>query len=351
MSEKISGREQLHSRNRNLWQFVSLLAVLVIITVVLVVTCLYHFIHHSDYEISLYQGLVSSAQDSSTSSGNGTASGSTSRLSGKQAKAFDFRVSDDETVWSTETSVELFHTSYKNSNGEITVQSADSKNVVAPGTGGDYTFTLKNASKLNSNYQVWLEADVNVSSSGIPIEFRMSGSDGWIDGEGEWLSSEELNKATERRNLYSGKSTEYTLYWRWAFERDADEQDTSYGNLSVAGGSVSGGNLNVSQAVSYKVTLHTLATEGLIGEDNTETPTATPKTSTITPAQHRNAGTENTGNSDTSDKTKAASKNTGTISKKATKTGDDTPVLNWIILLGAAGAAVVGIGYRRRKDR
>ncbi|MBU5481398.1 hypothetical protein [Blautia sp. MSJ-19] len=349
MPEKYSSVKEFHNRNRNLWQFVLLLVVLVAITVTLVVTCLYQFIHHSDYEINLYQGLVSADQKTSSVSGTRTADSSVKELTGKQAKAFDFKVADDENVWSTNTSIELFHTSYQNSKGEITVQSADSKEVVAPGTEGNYTFSLKNASKLDSNYQVWLEAGVNVSSSGIPIEFRMAGSDGWVDDKGEWLSANELNKITERKNLYSGKSTEYTLYWRWAFEREEDEADTSYGNLAVDAGNVSTGNLEVSQAVSYKVTLHTLASEGLIENSTTDSPTVTPGTSTITPAQNKNIGTA--GNSSSVNEKQATAKDTTAITKKATKTGDDTPVWGWILLLGAAGTIAAGIGYHRRKDK
>ena len=344
MPEKTSSRKKYHNQNHGLWQFVLLLVVLVAVTVTLAGTCLYRFIHRSDYEISLYQGLVSAAQSTTKSS--------SAKLNSTQAKNFNFKVSDDETVWSTETEIELFQASYKNENGEVTVQSADGKNVIAPGTGGSYTFSLKNAGKLNSNYQVWLSADMNVSSSDFPIEFRMSGADGWITGDdGAWKSADELNSAVAKKNLYAGKSDEYTLYWRWAYERDADAEDTAYGNMTVSQdgstGSTTAGTMEISQTISYKITLHTLASEGLIGED-TDSSTTTPGTT----APDKDTETiQNNGTGTRADSTQAVSRDTTGSSKKPAKTGDDTPIYGWILLLGAAGMVIVFTGYRRRKDK
>ena len=344
MPEKTSSREQFHNRNHSLWQFAMLLIILVVVTAILAGTCLYRFIHHSDYEISLYQGLMSSAQS--------TAQSSTAKLNSTQAKNFNFKVSDYETVWSTETAIELFQASYSNEKSEITVQSADGKNVIAPGTGGSYTFSLKNAGKLNSNYQVWLSADMNVSSSDFPIEFRMSGSDGWVTGDdGAWKTADELNSAVAKKNLYAGKSDEYTLYWRWAYDRNADAEDTAYGNMAIgqngSTGSTSAGTMEVSQTVSYKVTLHTLASEGLIGED--------PDSSATTPgttAPDKDTETiQNNGSGSGADFAQAVSRDTAASAKKAAKTGDGTPIYSWLLLLGTAGVMIVLTGYRRRKDR
>ena len=314
MPEMSSSRRQFHNRIRSLWQFVLLLAILAAMTVTLVVTCFGQFINQND-------------------------------------SSFKFKVTDDESVWSQDTPVELFHTSYKNNTGEITVLSAGSDSVVAPGTGGDYTFSLKNACQLNSNYQVWLEADANISSSAIPIEFRMSGSNGWVDGNGEWLSAEDLNQLTERRNLYAGKSTEYTLYWRWAFDRDEDTEDTSYGNYMTTGqNGTSTGSANVSQSVSYVVTLHTVAKEGLISE-NTDSDSTDTKANTDRKTDDTKAADETGYNeSGTAVQNKAATHSSGTISKKASRTGDTTPVFGWIMVLILAGVAILAtVIYRKRE--
>ena len=330
---------------RNVWMSAFFLIILVAVTAAFLVSCFLAYIHRSDYQISLYQGLITKKQTTMNTSAATAVNSTAAQINGNQAQKFDFQVADDQKVWRTDTTIEIFQASYQNDEGQITVRSADNNKVVAPGTGGNYTFSLKNISEQNSNYQVWMEADASVEGSGVPIEFRMSGADGWMDGSGEWLTADELNKEVARKNLYSGKSTEYTLYWRWAFERGEDETDTDYGNVGTGTGVDE--EMNVSQSVSYRITLHTLAAEGLIGEDTTELPTVT-----AAPSQNRNADTESSDNSGTSsDKTKTASENTGTISRKPIKTGDNTPVLKWIILLGAAGAVIAGIGYRRRKDR
>lgn len=331
-----------HTRKQNqttrtVWTSAFFLILLVAVTTALLVSCLFSYIHRSDYQINLYQGLTSKTQNAAAARNAGATavSSTTSQLTGAQAQQFDFKVSDNQNVWSTDTTIELFEVSYRNDNGQITVQSADKNKVIAPGTGGSYTFSLNNTSNLNSNYQVWLEADLSLGASGIPIEFRMSGSDGWTDGKGEWLTADELNKITARKNLYSGKSTEYTLYWRWAFERGEDSVDTAYGNMQAGTGNTTE-NTNVSQSISYKVTLHTLATDGLIGE-NTSSDNNTDQNG------NNNTGTNQNGTTGTED--------TGAISRNSVKTGDNTPVLSWILLLGAAGAIVIGISYRRRKDR
>lgn len=378
-SESISKTEKLHNNKNNyLWQVVLFLGILVAVTVALVAACLYQFIHHSDYEIQLYQGLVSSSKSSAGTSGNGVVSTQSEEISGSKAKVFDFQVSDDENVWSNDTSIELFHTSYTNDLGQVTVQSENEDSVVAPGTSGSYTFSLKNASKLDSNYQVWLEAGVNVTSSEIPIEFRISGEDGWLTGEdGAWKTAYELNAVVEKKNLYAGKSAEYTLYWRWAFDRNEDEQDTSYGNVEIGQDSVSGGEMNISQEISYEITLHTLAAEGLIQDGNSsDDPDNNGNDSNNgsngnNDSNHNNNNTGNSKDNDTdiNNGNNANNKNqnntgsqTGTTandrtdqtSRTATKTGDDTPILKWFFWLCTAVvcmAFVVAGKLRERKHK
>lgn len=332
MRPSTSNTGKQNHTTRTVWTSAFFLILLVAVTTALLVSCLFSYIHRSDYQISLYQGLVSKSQNAAATRNTGVAAvnGTASKITGTQAQQFDFEVSDNQNVWSTDTTIELFELSYKNDNGQITVRSADDNKVIAPGTGGSYTFSLNNSSNLNSNYQVWLEADVSLGASGIPIEFRMSGTDGWTDGKGEWLTADELNQITARKNLYSGKSTEYTLYWRWAFERGEDLADTAYGNMQAGDGNATE-NTDVSQSISYKVTLHTLAAEGLIGED------------TDTPSDNNNDTDQNGNNSYNTGNGNTGTEDAGTISGSSVKTGDNTPVFGWIILLGAAGAAVVGI--------
>ena len=332
---------------RNVWMSAFFLVILVAVTAAFLVSCFLAYIHRSDYQISLYQGLVTKKQTTLDTSTATAVNSTAAQINGNQAQQFDFRVADNQKVWRTDTTIEIFQATYQNDDGQITVHSADDNKVVAPGTGGNYTFSLKNASDLNSNYQVWVEADASVEGSGIPIEFRMAGADGWLDGSGEWLTADELNKEVARKNLYSGKSTEYTLYWRWAFERGEDETDTAYGNIGT--GTSADQEMNVSQSVSYRVTLHTLAAEGLIGED--ADPTVTPSDNNNRNSDQNNKDQNGNNSYDTNSRTTAD--DSGSTSRNPVKTSDTTDILSWILLLAAAGiitAAVFHLRNRRKHE-
>ena len=92
------------------------------------------------------------------------------------------------------------------------MQSRNTQKAVAPGTEGDYTFSLQNSGKRNVQYKVWFEADSNFSNCEIPLEFRISGSNGWMDRRGKWLSAEEFSKISEKKSFVRGEmqSTRFT---------------------------------------------------------------------------------------------------------------------------------------------
>ena len=311
MSKNSSTVKKRNHKNHKLCQLILILSVFVSVTAALVLSVLH--ICHSDREISLYKGLMSADQNiHRTMAMQSTAA----KLTKKQAEAFGFKVLDDRKVWNTETPIELFHTSCRNKSDEITVQSMNTQKSVAPGTEGDYTFSLQNSGKRNAQYKVWFEADSNFSNYEIPLEFRISGSNGWMDRRGKWLSAEEFSKISEKRKLCPGRNAEYTLYWRWRFERDKDEQDTLYGDFSAGTGNISVEQKNEPQEISYRVVVHTLASE--------------------------EAGAE-----ESADFVQAWSKNKGSVLKKAPKTGDSTQTGSWLIMLAASGMLAVVVICRR----
>lgn len=313
MSERCFRTKEIYNKGRDLWRIVFALAVLVVLTAALATVSMRPFFYHADYEIDLYKGRT----EIRTAAARSTAE----EFTGKGMKIFDFRVSDSKRTWSTSTPIELFRAADRNTKGKTTVRSAESDNVVAPGTNGKYTFTLKNASDLDSSYKVWLEADAGIGSLGIPVEFCMAGSRGWVSGSQKWLRAEELNKIMEKSHLRSGRSTQYTLYWRWAFERGEDEQDTFFGNLAAGQRKVWTEKQNISEPVSCRVAIHTIAeAESEKDSQNTEAVFTQP-----------------------------TAKNTGNISKKAPETGDSTQIWKWAGVLGAAGAAAITIILDRRR--
>ena len=146
-----------------------------------------------------------------------------------------FEASDEKTVWSTETQVEIFRVSYVNGEQVITVNSDNGEKVIAPGTENSYTFKLKNTGNVALDYTVELEAYFTPADISIPIKGRLNRYDGtWIvGGRNEYERVSVLDAAEDKATLGTGKYTYYTLDWLWPFESGNDELDTMLGNLAV----------------------------------------------------------------------------------------------------------------------
>lgn len=146
-----------------------------------------------------------------------------------------FEASDDNTVWNTNTQVEIFKVSYENGEQIITVKSDDGDKVIAPGTENSYTFKLKNTGNLALNYTVEIEAYFTPTDITIPITGRLNRYDGkWVvGGQDEYVAVSVLDTAKDNSTLGAGKYTYYTLDWLWPFESGDDELDTLLGNLAA----------------------------------------------------------------------------------------------------------------------
>lgn len=224
--------KKLH--NHRLWLGVGMLAVMVVITMTLVGTYLFGLSAQNVSAISLYKGLLNDKTTSKTSQTK--AESKVTILKGKKAKQEGFKVSDKENLWKTNTKIELFKLSYKNKEGKITVKSADQDKVVAPGTEGNYKFSIKNTGSKTARYKVWSEAEMSSNVSKLPIKLNINGKE----------------KLSEQKSMEPGESIEYTIHWEWPFEQGNDEYDTSLGNLGLG---------NQNQEVEYSLTIHTIATD------------------------------------------------------------------------------------------
>ncbi len=140
-------------------------------------------------------------------------------------------VYDEKQVWKTETRVNLFRNSY-----DGTVDSEDGEKVIAPGTSNFYDFTLKNNGNIPLDYSVSLEVETYFGEDEkypeLPLEWRLLAGNGAVLTE--WKNYNDRTEVLKRETLPVRHQDNYTIEWRWAFEREGmDEEDTSMGNLAV----------------------------------------------------------------------------------------------------------------------
>lgn len=148
-----------------------------------------------------------------------------------------FEASDDATVWSTDTKVDIFRVSYANGEQTITVNSSDGDKLLAPGTENSYTFKLKNTGNVAVDYTVDVDAFFSPDGTTIPVSTRLCRYDGkWIVGASDsYVDVPVLDTAEDTDVLGAGKYTYYTLDWMWPYESGNDEFDTMLGNLAAEG--------------------------------------------------------------------------------------------------------------------
>ena len=146
-----------------------------------------------------------------------------------------FEVSDDHTVWTVDTPVEIFRVSYVNGEQMITVNGDNGKKVIAPGTENSYIFKLKNTGNVALDYTVSVDAYFTPDDIAIPITGRIRRYDGqWIAGDkNAYVGINELDRAEDKATLSAGRYSYYTLDWLWLYESGNDELDTSLGNMAV----------------------------------------------------------------------------------------------------------------------
>lgn len=315
-SETIRRNNKKQNPHSMVWFTAFVLSILVIATVSVVGMCLYNYANRSDCEISLYEGHATDTIQAVKSAASQTTAdpvmqSQSAQYSGDEAKKQSaqnsFSVKDAEQVWKTETTIKLFSAEYTNKNGAVTVKSADSGHVIAPGTEGSYTFSLKNTGDTTADYKVWVEADISSNITGVPLETRMSGQSGWmLGGKHTWKSVDELDGVSAKETIDAGKSAEYTIYWQWPFEKGDDAADTRLGNASAS----------AEQEMTYTVTIYTM----------TATSTATAKD-------------------------KGQSGNRIKAISNAVKTGDTAQLMLWIFLAAASlTVVIVLLVMKKRKN-
>lgn len=145
-----------------------------------------------------------------------------------------FQVTDESTVWSSETDIEIFRISYENGESRVTVNSQNADAVLAPGTSNTYSFVLENTGNVPLEYTMSMEAYFSHTDYPIPVAVRLTDLNGeyLLGSEEEAAPVLELNGISREGTVRVAHLVPYTLQWEWPFEQD-DAYDTLLGNMAT----------------------------------------------------------------------------------------------------------------------
>ena len=147
---------------------------------------------------------------------------------------FGFITEDDEKLWFTKTSVNIFKSSYENDQRVIVAASDNGDKLIAPGLSNTYTFYLRNTGNMNLHFNMTMEAYITPGDVKIPIVARICRHDKtWVaGGPDNFVDILELNGVDDATTLAPQLYTYYTLEWEWPYEGD-DTLDTLLGNQAL----------------------------------------------------------------------------------------------------------------------
>ncbi len=150
------------------------------------------------------------------------------------SKKNDFKVSDADTVWTTNTKVNIFETAYGNSKSGVVVKSGNGDKVIAPGTSNSYRFTIDNTGKYSLDYELSFVSEQHGYTRSVPVEARISDQSGkYLFGtETSWLGIADIDQAKDEATLQANESKTYILEWRWLLDGN-DDFDNFLGNATV----------------------------------------------------------------------------------------------------------------------
>lgn len=274
-------KEEKKKKSRWLWLLVLLLFLFVIATMIIVADRLSNFLTDDSGSIPLIppDSGTEETQAPTTGQNPGDATDPPTEPSGTEPtkpaepaeptqppKKPGFEASDDNTVWTTNTQIEIFRVSYENGEQFITINSDDGDKLIAPGSQNAYTFKLKNTGNVALDYNVEIDAYITPGDIHVPITARLNRYDGkWVAGSKDaYADVPALDAAEDAATLGAGKYTYYVLEWVWPFESGNDMLDTMLGNLAT------------DMDITFTIGIKTTATESQNpGDDSGITPPQT----------------------------------------------------------------------------
>lgn len=237
----MSNREKREKQKRGiLFWFVFLLTVSVIATSILTTMLMdkYYFDASGAIDISpnnptaqQQQQQPSSDADGQQNTGGETQATVQTTTQGTVRKP-GFEASDASGVWSTNTKIDIFKSSYTNKQGQLTVKSSDGDKIIAPGTSNSFVFKLANTGNVPLDFELDLDAYVTEGYE-LPIKVRLHRYDNtWLLGDKDnWMFIPHLDQSGDKGTMGAGKYFYYTLEWEWPFESDV-KYDTALGDAA-----------------------------------------------------------------------------------------------------------------------
>lgn len=236
-------------------------------------------------------------------------------------------VSDDNTVWSTNTEIEIFSVSYENGEHVITVKSEDGQKVIAPGTENSYIFKFKNEGDFALDCNVRVEAYFTPEGLSVPIKGRLSRYDGkWVtDSADSYVGVASLNGTEDSVTLDAGRYIYYTLDWMWPYESGNDALDTIIGNMAE------------DEELTFTIAITTTAT---ISDSKDDNPGDNPNDKPVDNENDNPGDNQGNNHGDNPD---------GGI--LIPKTGDIGHIVLWVIVLAASLALLLLVFTLKRRKK
>lgn len=226
-----------NTRSFRIWGTAAVLLVFVILSGVVAVNVFFSETEntHSDALVCITDksalaaaGAVLSSDNSGTSAqGSNPANSPHSETTASNPDKAD--ISQSQNAWTTTAQIDVFN------HGDSHVKTdgtGSANNVIAPGTSHEYTFALQNSENSTVKYSLSITG-ANDSDYNIPIQLRITNSDGASLTGGDWVELADFDEANDSGVLNSQSENQYTIEWKWEFETGSDDYDTFLGNTAV----------------------------------------------------------------------------------------------------------------------
>ena len=151
---------------------------------------------------------------------------------------------DIPTVANSEVTFDLFNTIKDTGADDANVKNATNaevatKQIIAPGTTGAFTFKITNESEVTASYTVTFSDD----DTTIPLQYSIDGNN-WEDSIADLTITGAVSYDNVNTTDYDDREATHTVYWRWVFdnellnadghENQTNDTDTALGTAATA---------------------------------------------------------------------------------------------------------------------